>query len=96
MNRPGGAGILKAAAACFALVFGAGLVPGPIRVLWVVPRFRLGTVALMEASIVIVATVLAARWIVWRFAAPCRPPPLSVAFGRQYNYRETGCGVGAR
>ena len=31
--------ILKAGGLYFALIFGAGFVPGPIRILWLAPRF---------------------------------------------------------
>jgi hypothetical protein len=60
--------IIKAALLYFALVFGAGLVLGPIRILWVVPRFGTRMAELMEAPIMLLVTILAARWIVRRFA----------------------------
>ena len=62
--------IIKSAAIYFVLVFGAGFVLGPIRVLWAVPRFGERTAELMEAPLMLVAIVLAARWIVRRFAEP--------------------------
>ena len=73
MKRRAIAQILKAGAVYFALVFGAGFALGPIRILWAVPRFGVRTAELMEAPIMLVATVLAARWIVRRFAVPPAP-----------------------
>src|SRR4030065_1993065 len=67
--------ILKAGVLYFALVFGAGFVLGPIRILWVVPRFGTRVAELMETPIMFVVTILAARWIVRRLAVP--PKPLS-------------------
>jgi hypothetical protein len=60
--------ILKAGALYFALVFGAGFVLGAIRIMWVVPRFGIRMAELMEAPIMFVVTILAARWIVRRLA----------------------------
>ncbi len=72
---------LKAGAAYFALVFGAGFVLGSIRVLWVVPRFGERTAELMETPLMLVVTVLAARWITRRLVAPpTRSTRLGVGF----------------
>lgn len=65
--------ILKAGVFYFALVFGAGSVLGPIRMLWVVPRFGTRMAELMEAPIMLVVTVVAARWIVRRLTVPSAP-----------------------
>lgn len=73
MERQAVAQLLKAGAAYFALVFGAGFALGSIRILWAVPRFGVRTAELTEAPIMLVATVLAARWIVRRFAVPHVP-----------------------
>ncbi|HSB73370.1 MAG TPA: hypothetical protein VLT62_28930 [Candidatus Methylomirabilis sp.] len=62
--------VLKAAALYFALVFGAGFILGPVRILWVVPRFGTRTAELMEAPIMLIVICLAARWIVRRLAVP--------------------------
>ncbi len=62
--------LLKAGAAYFALVFGAGFVLGSIRVLWVVPRFGERTAELMETPLMLVVTILAARWITRRLIMP--------------------------
>jgi hypothetical protein len=63
----------KAGAIYFSLVFGAGFVLGSIRVLWVVPRFGDRIAELMETPIMLVVTILAARWVVGRFALPLMP-----------------------
>ena len=62
--------ILKAGVLYFALVFGAGFVLGTIRTLWVVPRVGTRIAELMEAPIMLVVTILAARWMVQRLAVP--------------------------
>ncbi len=51
--------IVKTALLYFALVFGAGFVLGPIRILWVVPRFGTRMAELMEAPIMLVVSILA-------------------------------------
>ena len=65
--------ILKAGVLYFVLVFGAGFVLGPIRLLWIVPRFGPRMAELMEAPIMLVVTIVAARWIVRRLAVPAKP-----------------------
>jgi hypothetical protein len=62
--------VLKAGALYFAIVFGAGFVLGPMRNLWVVPRFGTRVAELMETPIMLVVTILAARWIVRHLAVP--------------------------
>jgi len=57
----------------FALVFGAGFVLRPIRILWVVPRFGARTAELMEAPVMLVVTIVAARWMVWRLSVASTP-----------------------
>jgi len=64
---------LKAGTLYFALVFGVGFVLGTIRTLWVVPRLGTRKAELMEAPIMLVVTIVAARWIVLRFALPSLP-----------------------
>ena len=66
--------ILKAGVLYFALVFGAGFVLGPIRILWAVPRFGTRMAELMEAPLMFVVTIIAARWIVRRLAVPSTLP----------------------
>ena len=46
---------------------------GPIRILWVVPRFGTRMAELMETPIMLVVTIIAARWIVRRLALPSTP-----------------------
>ena len=60
--------ILKAGALYFALVFGAGFVLGTVRTLWVVPRIGTRMAELLEEPIMLVIIILAARWVVRRFA----------------------------
>ena len=62
--------ILRADVLYFAIVFGAGFVLGPIRILWVVPRFGTRMAELMETPIIFVVIIAAARWIVRRLALP--------------------------
>jgi hypothetical protein len=65
--------ILKAAMLYFAVVFGAGFVLGPFRILWVVPRLGTRMAELLEAPVMFVITIVAARWIVRRLAVPRTP-----------------------
>ena len=65
--------ILRAGLLYFALVFGAGFVLGTVRILWVVPRFDTRIAELMEAPIMFVVTIAAARWIVRRLSLPPTP-----------------------
>jgi len=62
--------ILKAGIFYFVLVFGAGFILGPLRVLWLVPRVGMRAAELMEAPIMLVVTILAAQWIVRQFEVP--------------------------
>ncbi len=65
--------ILKAGVLYFAFVFGAGFVLGTVRTLWVVPRVGTRLAELMEAPIMLVVTILAARWIARHLAIPYVP-----------------------
>lgn len=62
--------ILKSGVLYFALVFGAGFVLGPIRILWIVPRLGTRMAELMESPIMFVVTIVAARLVVLRFSVP--------------------------
>ena len=62
--------ILKSAALYFTLVFGVGFALGPVRILWALPRFGERTAELMESPLMLVAVVLAARWIARRPGSP--------------------------
>lgn len=65
--------VLKAPVLYFAVVFGAGFVLGPIRILWVIPRVGTRMAELLEEPIMFVITVVTARWVVRRFALPPTP-----------------------
>ena len=65
--------MLRAALAYFALVFGTGFVLGAIRVPLLVPRLGVRTAELLEMPLMLVAIVLAARFVVRRFALPPAP-----------------------
>jgi hypothetical protein len=62
--------ILKAGLSYFILVFGAGFILGPIRVIWLVPRYGERAAELIEMPIMFVVIFFAARWITRRFALP--------------------------
>jgi hypothetical protein len=62
--------ILKAGVIYFILVFGAGFILGPIRLLWAVPRFGTRMAELMESPIMIAVIIVAAVWVVRRYAVP--------------------------
>jgi hypothetical protein len=47
----------------FAVVFGTGLVLGPVRVLWLEPRLGPAIAELIEAPFLVIAMVGAARWV---------------------------------
>ena len=61
--------VLKAGISYFALVFGAGFVLGPIRLLWLVPRVGTRTAELLEMPVMLAVIIVAARWLVRRLAA---------------------------
>jgi len=58
---------LQAGFAYFGIVFAAGLVLGPLRVLALEPRVGSRAAELMELPLMLVVIVYAARWIVRRF-----------------------------
>ena len=62
-RRAGAAGLVY-----FVLVFGVGFAFGTIRVLVMAPRFGERTAELLEAPLMLVVSVVAARWIVEWFA----------------------------
>lgn len=61
---------LIAGALYFVLVYAAGWVLGPIRVLWIAPRLGPTLAALMEAPFMLAATIATARFVVRRNAVP--------------------------
>jgi len=56
--------VVKIGAVYFVLVFAVGWVLGPIRELWVIPRFGRPAGVLFEAPIMLAAIIAAARWVV--------------------------------
>lgn len=62
--------ILEAGLLYFAIVFGSGFVLGTIRTLWVAPRIGTRWAELLETPMMIVVTVIAARWTVLHMAVP--------------------------
>lgn len=61
--------LIRASIIYFLLVFGVGFVLGTIRVLWLAPGFGIRTAELLEMPLMVLATVLAARWINRRYLA---------------------------
>lgn len=61
--------VLKAGAIYFAVVFGAGFILGPIRILVLVPRVGERVAELIEIPIMLAVIVVAARWVTRRFGA---------------------------
>jgi len=55
--------ILRWSLAYFGLVFGVGFLLGPLRVLWLEPRLGVRTAQLVEAPFMLLAIVLAGRWV---------------------------------
>jgi hypothetical protein len=62
--------MFKAGVLYFAIVFGTGFVLGPIRILLVVPRLGDRAAELLEAPIMLVVTILAARWVIQYLSVP--------------------------
>ena len=58
---------LKAALTYFALVFGAGFVLGFIRVLFLVPRVGVRVAELLEAPLMLLVSLVSAKWVVRHF-----------------------------
>src|SRR5206468_8387105 len=61
---------LKAGVVYFLLVFAVGWILGPIRELWAVPHFGRMAATLSEAVIMLIAMMVAARWVIRRFEVP--------------------------
>jgi hypothetical protein len=55
---------LKAGAIYFLLVFAVGWILGPIRELWAMPHFGRVAAMLSEAVIMLIAIIVAARWVI--------------------------------
>jgi len=65
--------VLRAAVTYWAVVFGTGFVLGTIRALLVVPRLGERAAELIESPLMLMATILTARWIIRRFPAGSAP-----------------------
>ena len=55
--------IVSAAILYFLIVFGVGFLLGPIRLFWLAPRFGETIAVLCEAPFILIAVILAARWL---------------------------------
>lgn len=66
--------IVKQATLYFGLVFGAGFILGPIRILMVVPRVGVRWAELMEAPIMLMVIIVVSRRMVRRFPEPSKLP----------------------
>ena len=65
--------ILQAGLLYFVLVFGAGFVLGPVRILYAAPTFGTRTAELIEMPVMFVVITFAARWTVRHLAVPPIP-----------------------
>lgn len=61
---------MNAGAIYFGLCFGAGLVLGTIRVLWLLPAVGTRTAELLEMPVMLTVIILSARWVVRHFSMP--------------------------
>ena len=59
--------VLKVGGLYFAVVFAAGFIFGTLRVMWMVPRLGTQVAELIEAPIMLLVSVVTARWLVRRF-----------------------------
>lgn len=66
--------IIKTGIIYFLLVFGAGFILGPIRLIFVVPHFGARVAELMEMPIMIAVIIVAARYIVRHYSVPTALP----------------------
>jgi hypothetical protein len=62
--------ILKAGVVYFAIVFNAGFVFGAIRTIWVAPRIGTRRAELLETPLMLIVTIVGARWTLLRLAVP--------------------------
>jgi hypothetical protein len=61
---------LKAGVIYFLLLFAVGWIMGPLRELWAVPHFGRVPAMLSEAVIMLIAMIIAARWVIRRLDMP--------------------------
>jgi hypothetical protein len=71
---------LKAGVIYFLLVFAVGWIMGPIRELWAVPHLGRMPTMLTEAIIMLIAMIVAARWVIRRLDVP-RTLPATISMG---------------
>ena len=71
---------LKAGVVYFLLMFAVGWILGPIRELWAVPHSGRMAAMLSEAVIMLIAMIVAARWVIRRFDVP-RTLPATISMG---------------
>ena len=62
--------MLKSGLLYFTLVFAAGFMLGTIRIFWVAPRIGERTAELLEAPVMLLISVLVARWLVRTLGVP--------------------------
>jgi hypothetical protein len=71
---------LKAGLVYFLFVFAVGWILGPIRELWAVSHLGRTAAMLSEAVIMLMAMIVAARWVIRRFDVP-RTLPATISMG---------------
>src|ERR1700746_3189507 len=71
---------LKAGLIYFLLVFAVSWILGPIRELWAVPHVGRVVATLSEATILLIAMMVAARWVIRRVHVP-RTLPATISMG---------------
>ena len=71
---------VKAGIVYFLLMFAVGWILGSIRELRAVPHFGPVTATLLEAVIMLIAMVAAARWVIRRFEVP-QTTPATISIG---------------
>lgn len=54
----------------FAIVFCAGFILGPLRILWLVPKVGTKFAEMIETPVMLVVMIFAARWTTSRIAVP--------------------------
>jgi len=85
----------------FALVFGAGFMLGPMRILCIAPRLGERTAELLEAPVMLAISILTARWVVRRlrfrvqpgFDLVCTRPRRRVSTRKILAYRYAALGL---
>jgi hypothetical protein len=71
---------LKAGLVYLLLVFAVGWILGPIRELWAASHLDRMAAMLSEAVIILIAMIVAARWVIRRFDVP-RTLPATISMG---------------